>query len=136
MLRKNFGEFVVRTLIQPFLLVFVFLYVFPSIGQGIGGGGGKAAESAFATVLVPGVVAISIMFQGIQAVALQLSTEFGYTREIEDRVQAPCPIWLVAVSKVLSGADPGAARCADRLPDRRGGPRPGRARAPVGALVR
>ncbi len=103
-LRKNIGEFVVRTLIQPFLLVFVFLYVFPSIGQGIGGGGGKAAESHFATVLVPGVVGISIMFQGIQAVALQLSTEFGYTREIEDRVQAPCPVWLVAASKVLSGA--------------------------------
>ncbi|HEY4896086.1 MAG TPA: ABC transporter permease [Solirubrobacteraceae bacterium] len=103
-LRKNVGEFVVRTLIQPFLLVFVFLYVFPSIGQGIGGGGGKASESDFATVLVPGVVGISIMFQGIQAVALQLSTEFGYTREIEDRVQAPCPIWLVAASKVLSGA--------------------------------
>jgi ABC-2 type transport system permease protein len=103
-LRKHFGEFVVRTVIQPFLLVFVFLYVFPSIGQGVGGGGGAVAESHFATVLVPGVVAISIMFQGIQAVALQLSTEFGYTREIEDRVQAPCPIWLVAASKVLSGA--------------------------------
>lgn len=104
-LRKNFAEFVVRTVIQPFLLVFVFLYVFPTIGQGIGGGGGgQVSESAFATVLVPGVVAISIMFQGIQAVALQLATEFGYTREIEDRVQAPCPIWLVAGAKVLSGA--------------------------------
>jgi ABC-2 type transport system permease protein len=103
-LRKNFWEFVIRTLIQPFLLVFVFLYVFPSIGQGIGGGAGRASDSAFATVLVPGVVGISIMFQGIQAVAMQLSTEFGYTREIEDRVQAPCPIWLVALSKVLSGA--------------------------------
>jgi ABC-2 type transport system permease protein len=44
------------------------------------------------------------MFQGIQAVAMPLSTEFGYTREIEDRVQAPCPIWLVALSKVFSGA--------------------------------
>jgi ABC-2 type transport system permease protein len=107
-LRKNFAEFLVRTLIQPFLLVFVFLYVFPSIGQGVGGGGGPARESAFATVLVPGVVAISIMFQGIQAVALQLSTEFGYTREIEDRVQAPCPIWLVAIAKVLSGSVQGA----------------------------
>ena len=106
-LRKNFAEFLVRTLIQPFLLVFVFLYVFPSIGQGVGGGGG-AHESDFATVLVPGVVAISIMFQGIQAVALQLSAEFGYTREIEDRVQAPCPIWLVAVAKVLSGSVQGA----------------------------
>jgi len=108
-LKKNFGEFVARTLIQPFLLVFVFLYVFPSIGQGVGAGrGGVVAESAFATVLVPGVVAISIMFQGIQAVALPMSTEFGYTREIEDRVQAPCPIWLVAVAKVLSGATQGA----------------------------
>jgi ABC-2 type transport system permease protein len=104
---KNRWEFVIRTLIQPFLLVFVFLFVFPKIGQGIGGGGGKVDESRFATVLVPGVVGISIMFQGIQAVALQLSTEFGYTREIEDRVQAPCPIWLVALSKVLSGAAQG-----------------------------
>ena len=119
-LRKHLVEFVLRVLIQPFLLVFVFLYVFPSIGQGIGGSGashalsgaaarasaaaGQAGESAFATVLVPGVVAISIMFQGIQAVALQLAQEFGYTREIEDRVQAPCPIWLVALAKVLSGA--------------------------------
>src|ERR1017187_3259379 len=103
-LRKHAMEFVVRTLIQPFLLVFVFLYVFPIIGQGVGGGHGRASESAFATVLVPGVVAVSIMFQGIQAVALQMATEFGYTREIEDRVQAPCPIWLVAIAKVLSGA--------------------------------
>jgi ABC-2 type transport system permease protein len=103
-LRKNFVEFVVRTLVQPFLLVFVFLYVFPTIGQGVGGGGGHVAESHFATVLVPGVIAVAVMFQGIQAVAMVLSQEFGYTREIEDRVQAPCPIWLVAVSKILSGA--------------------------------
>jgi ABC-2 type transport system permease protein len=115
-LRKNFGEFVLRTLIQPFLLVFVFLYVFPSIGQGIGAAGGRGSESAFATVLVAGVVAISIMFQGIQAVALPLSTEFGYTREIEDRVQAPCPVWLVAVSKVLSGAVQGLLAAVIVLP--------------------
>ncbi|MEY9943135.1 ABC transporter permease [Kitasatospora sp. GAS1066B] len=106
-LRKHFGEFAVRTIMQPLLLVFVFLYVFPSIGQGVGSGGGTAGESDFATVLVPGVVAVTIMFQGIQSVAIQLSQEFGYTREIEDRVQAPCPLWLVAVSRVLSGATQG-----------------------------
>ncbi|MDH6131036.1 ABC-2 type transport system permease protein [Kitasatospora sp. MAA4] len=106
-LRKHAGEFAARTIMQPLLLVFVFLYVFPSIGQGVGGGGGKAGESDFATVLVPGVVAITIMFQGIQSVAIQLSQEFGYTREIEDRVQAPCPLWLVAVARVLSGAAQG-----------------------------
>ncbi|HEY8526577.1 MAG TPA: ABC transporter permease [Acidimicrobiales bacterium] len=103
-LRKNKYEFVGRTLIQPFLLVFVFLYVFPTIGQGVGSGGGRSGQSAFATVLVPGVVGIAIMFQGIQAVAMVMAQEFGFTREIEDRVQAPCPLWLVAVAKVLSGA--------------------------------
>jgi ABC-2 type transport system permease protein len=102
-LRKHFWEFVLRTLVQPFLLCFVFLYVFPKIGQGIGGHG-NAQESAFATILVPGVVGISIMFQGVQSIALAMAQEFGFTREIEDRVQAPCPIWLVAMAKVFSGA--------------------------------
>ena len=102
-LRKNLAEFVIRTLVQPFLLCFVFLYVFPKIGQAVGG---KSA-SGFATVLVPGVVGISVMFQGVQSVALSLSQEFGFTREIEDRVQAPCPIWLVAAAKVASGATQG-----------------------------
>ncbi len=107
-LRKHLVEFTVRTLVQPFLLCFVFLYVFPKIGQGIGASSGiPGAESAFATVLVPGVVGLSIMFQGIQAVAMQLAQEFGFTREIEDRVQAPCPIWLVAISKVISGGAQG-----------------------------
>jgi ABC-2 type transport system permease protein len=100
-LRKNLGEVVMRTVIQPFLLVFVFLYVFPDIGQSIGGS--SHGSATFATVLVPGVVGISVMFQGVQSVALTLSQEFGFTREIEDRVQAPCPVWLVAVTKVISG---------------------------------
>ena len=102
-LRKHIWEFVLRTLIQPFLLCFVFLYVFPKIGQGIGGRG-PVQQSAFATILVPGVVGITVMFQGVQSIALAMAQEFGYTREIEDRVQAPCPIALVAIAKVLSGA--------------------------------
>ncbi len=102
-LRKNVGEFVLRTLIQPFLLCFVFLYVFPKIGQAVGGRG-TSGPSNFATILVPGVVGISVMFQGVQSIALNMAQEFGYTREIEDRVQGPCPIWLVAMAKVLSGA--------------------------------
>ena len=96
-------EFVLRTLIQPFLLCFVFLFVFPKIGQAVGGSSAVGA-AGFATVLVPGVVGISVMFQGVQSIALTMSQEFGFTREIEDRVQAPCPIWLVAMSKVLSGS--------------------------------
>jgi ABC-2 type transport system permease protein len=114
-LRKQLGVFVLRTIIQPFLLCFVFLFVFPKIGQGIGGHG-AGAESAFATVLVPGVVGISIMFQGVQSIALAMAQEFGFTREIEDRVQAPCPIWLVAVAKVLSGAAQGVLSAIIVLP--------------------
>ena len=99
--RKSLGEFVLRTLVQPFLLCFVFLFVFPKIGQAVGG---RTSNGDFATVLVPGVVGISVLFQGVQSIALTMAQEFGYTREIEDRVQAPCPIWLVAMAKVLSGA--------------------------------
>jgi ABC-2 type transport system permease protein len=114
--RKHWWEFVLRTVIQPFLLCFVFLFVFPKIGQGIGGGHGTAAESAFATILVPGVVGISIMFQGVQSIALNMAQEFGFTREIEDRVQAPCPIWLVAIAKVASGAVQGVISAIIVLP--------------------
>jgi ABC-2 type transport system permease protein len=102
-LKKNLSIFIARTVIQPFLLVFVFLYVFPLIGAGVGGGT-PGGLTSFATVLVSGVVGLSIMFQGIQAVALPLSTEFGYTKEIEDRVLAPLPVSLVATGKVLAGA--------------------------------
>ena len=103
-LRKNLKEFLPRTLLQPLLLAFVFLYVFPTIGQGIGGGQGLAGQSRFATILVAGVVGLSIMFQGIQAVSLPMVQEFGYTKEIEDRVLAPLPVSFVAVAKVVSGA--------------------------------
>jgi ABC-2 type transport system permease protein len=103
-LRKNFfKEFLPRTVIQPFLLVFVFTFVFPKIGQGIGGGHGST-PSAFATLLIAGVVGISILFQGIQSVALPMVQEFGYTKEIEDRVMAPLPVSMVAFAKVVSGA--------------------------------
>lgn len=114
-LRKNGGEFIGRTIIQPFLLVFVFLYVFPQIGQGIGSGS-PGGEAAFAAVLVAGVVGISIMFQGIMAVALPMSTEFGYTKEIEDRVLAPMPVWMVAAGKVTAGAVQGLIAAAIVFP--------------------
>lgn len=101
-LAHNLKEFVPRTILQPLLLVFVFTYIFPKIGQGIGGAGAGAAQ--FSTMLVAGVLASVILFQGIQAVALPLVQEFGYTKEIEDRVLAPLPIELVAIEKVVSGA--------------------------------
>jgi ABC-2 type transport system permease protein len=100
-LRKTLKEFIPRTLLQPLLLVFVFTYVFPKIGQGVGG---TANAGDFSTVLVAGVVGLSIMFQGIQSVALPMVQEFGYTREIEDRVLAPMPTSMVAIEKAIWGA--------------------------------
>jgi ABC-2 type transport system permease protein len=99
LLRKSLGLFVLRTIMQPFLLVFVFTYVFPKIGQGVGG----PDSSAFATLLVAGVVGLAIIFQGIQAVALPLVQEFGVSKEIEDRVLAPLPTPLVGVQKIVTG---------------------------------
>ncbi len=101
-LRKTLKEFIPRTILQPFLLVFVFTYVFPKIGQGVGGAG--EAASGFSTLLVAGVVGIAILMQGIQSVSLPMVQEFGYTREIEDRVLAPMPVELVAIQKAIWGA--------------------------------
>ena len=76
----------------------MFTYVFPKIGQGMGG---PASEAEFATLIVPGVVGLAIIFQGVQAVALPLVQEFGFTREIEDRVLAPLPVWSVGLQKIV-----------------------------------
>lgn len=101
-LRRTFKSLLLRTVMQPMLFVFVFAYVFPRIGQGIGGSG--AAAQNFSTLLAPGLMAIGILFQGIQSTALPLVQEFGYTREIEDRVMAPMPVWALAVEKIFAGA--------------------------------
>jgi ABC-2 type transport system permease protein len=101
-LKKTFWQFAVRTIMQPLMLVFVFTYVFPKIGQGVGGS--PVGEAAFSTLLMAGVIATSMVFQGVQAVALPLVQEIGFTREIEDRVMAPLAIWAIALEKIVSGA--------------------------------
>jgi hypothetical protein len=113
LLRKHGIEFIVRTIMQPLLFVFVFAYVFPKIGQGIGG---AAGQQSFSSLLVPGVVAIACIFQGIQAVALPLVQEFSVSREIEDRVMAPLPVWAVAVGKLVAGALQGLVAAAIVFP--------------------
>jgi ABC-2 type transport system permease protein len=100
-LRRNFGQFLIRTIMQPLLFVFVFAYVFPKIGQGFHG---LPNGVSFATVLVPGLIAVAINFQGIQAVALPLVQEFSVSKEIEDRVLAPVPVWVVGFEKIFAGA--------------------------------
>ena len=110
----NVFEFLVRTLMQPVLFVFVFTYLFPKIGQGFSVAVGAAGPSSsvataahgvtFATILVPGLVGIGAVFAGITTVALPLSVEFGATNEIEDRIMAPLPAWAVGLEKIVYGA--------------------------------
>jgi ABC-2 type transport system permease protein len=100
-LRQNPSVFLARTIVQPLLFVFVLGYVNPRIGLGPSAGAGATELS---TALVAGMLAVVVLFQGIQAVAFPLVQEFGYTREIEDRVLAPLPVWLVALEKVAAGA--------------------------------
>ena len=99
-LRRQFGQFLLRTIMQPLLFVFVFAYVFPKIGQGFSSGHG----ATFTTILVPGLIAVSINFQGIQSVAIPLVQEFSVSKEIEDRVLAPVPVWAVGLEKIVAGA--------------------------------
>jgi ABC-2 type transport system permease protein len=100
-LRRDWVAFLVGSLMQPLLLVFVFTYVLPKIGLAVGG---AARAGEFSTLLVAGVVGLSMFMQGMQAVTIRFAIEFGYTREIEDRVMAPLPVWAVAVEKVAAGA--------------------------------
>ena len=98
---RDLPAFALRTSMQPMLFAFVFAYVFPRIGQGIGG----AHQSAgFVAVLLPGLMANTLMFQGVTAVALPLVAEFSVSKEIEDRVMAPVPVAVVGLTKVISGA--------------------------------
>ncbi len=101
-LRRTFWPFITRTGMNPLLTVFVFAYVFPKIGQGMHFAGSDGPN--FGTILVPGLVAVAIVFQGIAAVALPLAMELSATREIEDRVLAPLPNWLVAGEKIVFAA--------------------------------
>ena len=103
-LRRELGAFVVRIVMQPLLFLFVFTYVYPRIGQSFGGPSSGSGGGSFATILLPGLMAMAIMFSGIAAVALPLTTEFGITREIDDRVLCPLPVAAVAMEKIFFSA--------------------------------
>ena len=64
----------------------------------------QMAGGNFSTVLLPGLMAVAIMFSGIAAVALPLAQEFGITREIDDRVMCPLPVWAVGAEKIVFSA--------------------------------
>jgi len=101
-LTREFLPFVLRVGMQPLLFLFVFTFILPHMGGGNPMAAGAGAD--FGTIILPGLMAVAIMFSGISAVALPLSSEFGITREIDDRVMCPLPLWAVALEKVCFSA--------------------------------
>ncbi len=99
-LRREFIAFMVRTVMNPLMFVFVFTYLFPKMGQDFQ----NTRGISFGTLILPGLVAVAIFVQGIMGVALPLSFEIGATREIEDRVMSPLPVTLVAIEKIVFSA--------------------------------
>lgn len=93
--RREFALFIVQMLLQPLFFLFVFGKILPEIGF---------AQGEFASVLLPGIVAMTIVTTAIQGVALPLVIDLGFAREIEDRLLAPLPLQFVAVEKVVFAA--------------------------------
>ena len=84
--------FLAQTLIQPLLLLFIFGKILPTIGT---------TTMGFSTLLVPGVVALTVFLTAFQGPAVDLARDLGVLLEIEDRLLAPLPVALVAVEKIL-----------------------------------
>jgi ABC-2 type transport system permease protein len=92
--RRNFVPLLLQTFLQPLMFVFIFGRVMVSSGY---------MPAAYKSLLLPGIMAISMVFTGVWAVAMPLIAEFQFTREIEDRLLAPIEIFWLAIEKVFFG---------------------------------
>lgn len=94
-MRREALVFILQTLMQPLFLLFVIGKVFATIG---------ASNAGFATLLLPGVVALTVFVTALQGPAIDLARDLAVTREIDDRLLAPLPITLVALEKLMLAA--------------------------------
>ncbi|HEX2327664.1 MAG TPA: ABC transporter permease [Candidatus Angelobacter sp.] len=92
--RRSAVPLLLQTLLQPLLFVFIFGTVMTRSGL---------MPESYKQVLLPGIVGLSMLTTGIQAVSMRLIMEFQFTREIEDRLLAPMEIGWVAIEKVVAG---------------------------------
>jgi ABC-2 type transport system permease protein len=105
--RREIVSFLVRTALQPVLFTIVFGFLLPKM---------QIIPHGYTTMMLPGIVALSLTLSAVQSVALPMVAEFGYTKEIEDRLLAPIPIPLVAIEKVVAGALQGVIAATFVLP--------------------
>lgn len=92
---REFIAFLLQVLIQPLFFLFIFGKVLPNIG---------VAQQGFGALLLPGVVALTVVTTALQGVTLPLVLDLGFAREIDDRLLAPLPVDLVAIEKVIFAA--------------------------------
>src|ERR1700689_1116750 len=92
--RRNVIPLLMQTFLQPMMFVFIFGRVMVSSGY---------MPVAYKSLLLPGIMAISMVFTGVWAVAMPLIAEFQFTREIEDRLLAPIEISWLAIEKGFFG---------------------------------
>jgi ABC-2 type transport system permease protein len=92
--RRNLIPLLLQTFLQPMMFVFIFGRVMVSSGF---------LPTAYKSLLLPGIMAISMVFSGVWSVAMPLIAEFQFTHEIEDRLLAPIDISWVAIEKVVFG---------------------------------
>jgi ABC-2 type transport system permease protein len=92
--RHNLLPMLLQNLLQPLLFTFVFGRVMTTSGM---------MPMAYKSMLLPGIMAISMVMSGVQAVAMPLISEFQFTREIEDRLLAPMETSWLAVEKIVAG---------------------------------
>lgn len=93
--RRNLVQLLLQTFLQPMMFVFIFGRVMVSSGY---------MPTSYKSLLLPGIMAISMVFTGVWAVAMPLIAEFQFTHEIEDRLLAPIENDWIAIEKVLFGA--------------------------------
>jgi ABC-2 type transport system permease protein len=89
---REFPVFMAQVILQPLFLLFVFGYVLKSLNY---------TQNGYTDVLYPGLLALTAVITAIQALAFPLVAEFGWTKEIEDRLLAPMPTSFVVAEKVL-----------------------------------
>src|SRR4051812_42864967 len=99
--------FLVRTTMQPVLLLIVFGYLLPKM---------SFMNASYKLALLPGILAVSLTISAIQSVALPMVQEFGWTREIDDRLLAPVSTRVIVAEKIVGGVLQGVVAALVVLP--------------------
>ena len=92
---RDWKSFFATSLMQPVFFLFIFGRLLPSLGQAVKG---------YTIVILPGVIGLTTVLTSMTAIVIPLAVEFGYMKEIEDRLLSPLPIWGVAVAKMCYAA--------------------------------